>query len=832
MAGDPQHCSFVLLAEFDILRGAQLTYQFPQPLGTDEWLMANLMLPDGAEKHLEDWTIFFLNQTPFNTIAPVLALEKPEDGHGESTGKGGPESKPELLYVLNLVRTKQDKSLPRGALVKAMAICTRHPFIQIFKPVLLMALDDYFSNPSKECLSRLFDAVNSMDIAGAPVLTRHEKLIMRYSERKDVFAEKFRPQDSVPSTATVPSQPPPSKFGHGRDGSSDSKLSFEEGLLARARESRDKDDNASFIIDGGAPPSSHSPSPGGQPQPQTGTSLQGTNLGQYSPSDSSFSLGGSAVWVGEDGGGDHTMNGKEKEAMKIPPSISRNRTSVDASSTSSSNAHGSGVIPHLTLGDPLPGIKDTRFFPTMIVYKGHQLPIKIPLSTFPEEVGDYSLIQLIQTFSTPTVTVTGPHHPHLHTNGSLTHPIIILFNALITGKRIVFLGHGRPAGQVASYVLSACSLGSGCGSVLRGFVERAFPYAHLTNREEWESIPGYIAGVTNLIFESSKSWDLLCDVGTGRMVVSKDISTTYPYSPPPTLAPHLTNRGTLKAESSVGSEEEFGKLRSDHSSSRSEHYDNMFMEDIVSAISYHFGESLVRARFTDYVWRFLRLAARYDEEVSGSTTSGWPTAGYTDRGERPRLGSGLAVFDDLAGVRELQANASRIEGWKQTRMCQYWDIDFKKSLTTDAIQGVDIYHQLSRLRHGKNIPDAEVELMMRTFAENLQTYDQVVELLALVPPHQGGLLPLSLGLLHPQEIIREYTVDILNELRQYSIGVLFLQSLNHFQRYAYVRLAAARKAKTVKEQNHIYSPPQHPHTAPLFALKTPSNRSESSLGGG
>jgi len=31
-----QHCSFVLLAEFDIDRGAQLTYQFPQPLGLDD----------------------------------------------------------------------------------------------------------------------------------------------------------------------------------------------------------------------------------------------------------------------------------------------------------------------------------------------------------------------------------------------------------------------------------------------------------------------------------------------------------------------------------------------------------------------------------------------------------------------------------------------------------------------------------------------------------------------------------------------------------------------------------------------------------------------------
>jgi hypothetical protein len=63
------------------------------------------MLPDGAEKHLEDWTIFFLNQTPFNMIAPVLALESQD-----STGR---ENKPELLYVLNLVRTKHDKNVRR-----------------------------------------------------------------------------------------------------------------------------------------------------------------------------------------------------------------------------------------------------------------------------------------------------------------------------------------------------------------------------------------------------------------------------------------------------------------------------------------------------------------------------------------------------------------------------------------------------------------------------------------------------------------------------------------------------------------------------------------------
>ena len=253
-----------------------------------------------------------------------------------------------------------------------------------------MALDDYFSNPSKDCLSRLFDAVNSMDISGAPVLTRHEKIVMRCSERKDAFAEKFRPPESTSSTTTVVTQPSLPKFGHGRDGSSDSKLSFEEGIVMKTRESGDKGDSSSFIIDGGAPPSVSSQGSSGQSQTQIGTPPQNANSGQYSPSDSSFSLGGSAVWVGEDGGGDHTMNGREKEnePTRIPPSVTINRQSLDASSTSSSNAHGSGAIPQLVMGEPLPGIKDTRFFPTTIMYKGHQLPIKMPLSTFPEEVGD------------------------------------------------------------------------------------------------------------------------------------------------------------------------------------------------------------------------------------------------------------------------------------------------------------------------------------------------------------------------------------------------------------------------------------------------------------
>jgi hypothetical protein len=66
------------------------------------------MLPDGAEKQSEDWTIFFLNQTPLNTIAPVVSETSERDSWT-------PGEKSTLLYVLSLVRTKHDSSVRRLA---------------------------------------------------------------------------------------------------------------------------------------------------------------------------------------------------------------------------------------------------------------------------------------------------------------------------------------------------------------------------------------------------------------------------------------------------------------------------------------------------------------------------------------------------------------------------------------------------------------------------------------------------------------------------------------------------------------------------------------------
>jgi hypothetical protein len=161
------------VASFDIDRGPIMEHQFPVAITGDEHMLAELMLPDQAHARNQDWTIFFLHKDQNQeeeeqeqkkkdarrrrrkrrrdreagiTGDDEDTTDEEHEGHSdmdyenddwdddESTDEepeGG--EGPPLIYVLNLVYTKHDKTAKRGAVVKAMAICTRHPFLHIYK---------------------------------------------------------------------------------------------------------------------------------------------------------------------------------------------------------------------------------------------------------------------------------------------------------------------------------------------------------------------------------------------------------------------------------------------------------------------------------------------------------------------------------------------------------------------------------------------------------------------------------------------------------------------------------------------------------------------------
>ena len=57
-----KHVEYILVASFDIDRGSMMEHQYPGPVGGDEHMLAELMLPDQAHVRAQDWTVFFLHK--------------------------------------------------------------------------------------------------------------------------------------------------------------------------------------------------------------------------------------------------------------------------------------------------------------------------------------------------------------------------------------------------------------------------------------------------------------------------------------------------------------------------------------------------------------------------------------------------------------------------------------------------------------------------------------------------------------------------------------------------------------------------------------------------
>lgn len=147
---------YILVASFDIDRGSVMEHQYPGAISGDEHMLAELMLPDQAHVRSQDWTIFFLHKDTTQE-EPTKKKRRKAGAEGEEADEEAGEDDedeelededeedaedadgvegPPLIYVLNLVNTKQDNTVKRGAVVKAMAICTRHSFLHIYKVCL------------------------------------------------------------------------------------------------------------------------------------------------------------------------------------------------------------------------------------------------------------------------------------------------------------------------------------------------------------------------------------------------------------------------------------------------------------------------------------------------------------------------------------------------------------------------------------------------------------------------------------------------------------------------------------------------------------------------
>jgi hypothetical protein len=140
---------YIFIAEFDIDKGSVLRYEYPRDTGVKKNIIAEAMLPEGVHLREADWTTFFLPvhdengavpptpSQPAITISATGTIKKNPLHHDDDKHDGEPR---EFYTCLNLVKTKMDKTVRRGAIVKALAICTRHRFVHIYKVIHIQSL--------------------------------------------------------------------------------------------------------------------------------------------------------------------------------------------------------------------------------------------------------------------------------------------------------------------------------------------------------------------------------------------------------------------------------------------------------------------------------------------------------------------------------------------------------------------------------------------------------------------------------------------------------------------------------------------------------------------
>jgi hypothetical protein len=94
--------------------------------------------------------------------------------------------------------------------------------------------------------------------------------------------------------------------------------------------------------------------------------------------------------------------------------------------------------------------------------------------------------------------------------------------------------------------------------------------------------------------------------------------------------------------------------------------DQAFLEDVLRSIASRHGEGVIRAKWRDWVSKFTRIAAAFEESVYGASAL-YVGGEEVDAGSGIAAGHGYVWVDEAARQKELAGNVSRIEGWRNTR---------------------------------------------------------------------------------------------------------------------------------------------------------------------
>lgn len=367
-------------------------------------------------------------------------------------------------------------------------------------------------------------------------------------------------------------------------------------------------------------------------------------------------------------------------------------------------------------------------------YRDQEMKLSVPVHYTPDEIGDISVTNLVKLFG---------------------ESVMRIYHAVLTKQRVLFVGYNHATRDIAQMVLSSVAM---VAPPLTGIIRRTFPYANLADLNFLE-VKGYIAGVTNPMFQQhDKWWDLLCVLD-----IPNFMGQVYSAEEKAAEDKSTSSRGAGRSIKDNQGPDEIAHIGPDQK----------FIQTVLSGIQARLGEEWVRQQFLDYTSSI--FINTLDKGLFLNTSK------LGDKAKR-LIEANLARMSQLDACQEFQQMPSNLWAWVQQAT--------PKELSDSDIDldGVVFKTYIRKLKYEAGLESKqETEVFFQFFEKHLRSEASAQAFLVMLPESQGGILPLASGLFSSIPTVRLSTVQILLKLDSYCSTKPALSSLNSFMRSAFER---------------------------------------------
>jgi len=362
-------------------------------------------------------------------------------------------------------------------------------------------------------------------------------------------------------------------------------------------------------------------------------------------------------------------------------------------------------------------------------------PLTLRLFEGPDEILAAPLTSIVKTFGDATMKI---------------------FNAILMGRRVLFIGYNIAAGDVCRYALAAANFVAPpfLGTVRR----RVYPYVTLADLCFLEA-PGYIAGATNPVFETNESWwDLLCEISTepgkGKVVTADERRE--------------------EKERARGEQRERERERDPPHTA----LDKAFLARIAAGCD-TYGDVWVRKMFWTYLYDIINVALDVEDPSSATPQ---------------KVSPNHFRAEELRKSPEWKEERQRfLDPWHADESMEHELVVLNGSGPDDA--GISISANGRMLRSGiqsllqgsSSRNSTDIERSYALLVEQLQSETALQTFLMLVPESKGGLHLISAGLFSPSEHVRSSTVALLKRMEEFQSTKPAVRALNHFMNLSFTR---------------------------------------------